>query len=405
MLVEQFHAFVAVPCGIVIAPCHYVADEVHVRILGEDRILKLLEALIVMVALKGRVGLVVLIANLEILDVVRLWMTVLSTQRSVLACDRTIGILQSVHTFVNPRLDAVHGSHATVPQTHVHHVERFGVKVFGKLQVFVKSHAVACAITPVDVLVSGTFFDGTDGLLPMESILWRLLSFHVATAGEAYELGTDVIEKLCKVGAQTVLAIHECRREEADNVQCDGALAVEDQLELSFRVVGVGCKRGSELAPLLSHLSVHGCLGIHALAVGADEASLNAALVASFSPKRQLVSSALHGIDAPETLVDERGSGVLTRSDVYLKSLALSVVEQSLADELRRDGCSVCSLCAPCGNGVVAVFERTVADKLGVEAAVRSMIDVLEEDAVEIRRHLNAGIGDINVYLHLGVCR
>ena len=33
------------------------------------------------------------------------------------------------------------------------------------------------------------------------------------------------------------------------------------------------------------------------------------------------------------------------------------------------------------------------------------MIDVLEEDAVEIRRHLNAGIGDINVYLHLGVCR
>ena len=165
-----------------------------------------------MVALKGRVGLVVLIANLEIFDVVRLWMTVLCTQRSVLACDRTIGILQSVHTFVNPRLNAVHRSHATVPQTNVHHVERFGVKVFGKLQVFVKSHAVACAITPVDVLMSRTFFDGTDGLLPMESVLRRLLSLHVATTGEAHELGTYVIEKLCKVGAQTVLAIHECRR-------------------------------------------------------------------------------------------------------------------------------------------------------------------------------------------------
>ena len=254
------------------------------------------------------------------------------------------------------------------------------------------------------LLMSRAFFDGTDGLLPMESVLRRLLSFHVATAGEAHELGTDVIEKLCKVGTQTVLAIHECRREEADDVQCNGALAVEDQLELSFRVVGVGCKRGSELAPLLSHLSVHGCLGIHALAVGADEASLNAALVASFSPKRQLVSSALHGIDAPETLVDERCSGVLTRSDVYLKSLSLSVVEQSLADELRRDGCSVCSLCAPCGSGVVAVLERAVADKLSVETAVRSMIDVLEEDAVEIRRHLNAGIGYVDVYLHLCVC-
>ena len=107
MLVKEFYAFVAFPLRIVIAPSHHVTDEVHLRIFCQNRILELLEALVVMVALSRRIRLVVLITNLQILDIVWFRMTVLSTERTIFRGNRTVGILQGIHALINPRLDAI----------------------------------------------------------------------------------------------------------------------------------------------------------------------------------------------------------------------------------------------------------------------------------------------------------
>ena len=79
MLIKQFHALVAFPLRVVIAPGYHVTDEVHLRIFRQYGILELLEALVVMVALSRRIRLVVLITNLQILDVVWFRMTILGT--------------------------------------------------------------------------------------------------------------------------------------------------------------------------------------------------------------------------------------------------------------------------------------------------------------------------------------
>ena len=152
-----------------------------------------------MVALSRRIRLVVLIANLQIFDVVWLRMTVFSTERTIFRGNRTVGILQGIHALINPRLDAVYRSHAAVPQTYVYNIERLGVQIFGKLQILIESHTVAGTVAPVYVLMARTFLDRTDSLLPVESILWRFLSLYVATAREADELRMDVIEKLSQV--------------------------------------------------------------------------------------------------------------------------------------------------------------------------------------------------------------
>ena len=86
-----------------------------------------------MVALCGWIWLVVLITNLQVLDVVWLWMTILGTQGTILRGDRTIGILQGIQALVYPRLDAIHWCQTAVPQTYVHYIERLGIQVLGEL--------------------------------------------------------------------------------------------------------------------------------------------------------------------------------------------------------------------------------------------------------------------------------
>ena len=382
MLVEQLYAFVAFPLRVIIAPSHHVADEVHLRIFRQYGILELLEALVVVVALCGRVWLVVLITNLQILDVVWLRMTVLGTQGTILGGNRTIGILQGIHALVNPRLDAIHRSHTAVPQTYVYYIERLGVQILSQLQILIESHTVAGAVAPVHVLMSRTLLDRTDGLLPVECILWRLLSLYVATAWEADELRMDVIEQLSQIRAQAVLAILESRREEANHVENDGTLAVGYEFKLCFRIVGIGCKFSCIFGPLLAYLGIEGCFSIHLVALGVGEASLQSALVATLCPERELVGSALNGVDAPETFVDERGSGSRFGSNGKLESLALCLVEQPLVDELCLDLCTFLCGSFPGRDVLFIIFEGAVADEFGIETAIGSMVDILEEDTI-----------------------
>ena len=382
VLVEQLYALVAFPLRVIIAPGYHVADEMHLRIFRQYGILELLEALVVVVALSRRIRLVVLITNLQILDVVWFRMTVLGTQGTILGGNRTIGILQGIHALVNPRLDAVHRSYTAVPQTYVYYIERLGVQVFGKLQILIESHTVAGAVAPVHVLMSRTLLDRTDGLLPVECILRRLLSLYVATARETDELRMDVIEKLSQIRAQAIFAVLESRREEAYHVENDGTLAVGYEFKLCLGIVGIGCKFCCIFGPFLAYLGIEGCFSIHLVALGVGEASLQSALVATLCPERELVGSALYGIDAPEALVDERGCGSRFGSNGKLESLALCLVEQTLVDELCLDFCTFLGGSFPGRDVFVVILERAVADEFGIESAVSSMVDILEEDTI-----------------------
>ena len=382
VLVEQLYALVAFPLRVVVAPSHHVTDEVHLRIFRQDGILKLLEALVVVVALCGRVRLVVLITNLQVFDVVWLWVTILGTKGTILGSDRTVGILQGVQALVYPRLDAVYRSLASMPETYVHYIERFGVQILGKLQVLIEAHTIAGAITPVHVLMSRTFLDRTDGLLPVEGILWRFLSLYIATARETNELRVDIVEQLRQVRAQAILTILESRREEAHHVELDGTLAIGNQRKLCLWIVGIGSELGSILGPLLAQFTVNGSLGIHLVALAVGETSLQVALVATLCPEREFVGSALYGIDTPEALVDERGCSLRRGSDGELECLALCLVEQTFVDELGTYLRSLLCIGLPCRNILVAILERAVADEFGIETAIGSMVDVLEEDTI-----------------------
>ena len=327
MLIKEFNALIAVPLRIVIAPGYHVTDEVHLRIFCQYGILEFLEALVVMIALLARVWLVILITNLQVLDIVWLWMTILGTERTIFRGNRTIGILQGIHALVNPRLDAIYRSHTAVPQTNIHHIEWLGIQILSQLQILIKSHTVAGTVTPVHVLMSRTFLDRTDGLLPVESILRRFLSLYVATAREADELRMDIIEKLSQVRTQAVLAIFESRREKAYYIQNDGSLAISNEFKLSLCIVSVGGQLCCIFSPFLAYLGIESGFCIHLVALCVDETSLQSALVVTFCPEREFVGSALNGIDAPETLVDDRSCGSRFGSDGQLECLTLSFVE------------------------------------------------------------------------------
>ena len=121
MLVKQVDRQRGVPFRIVVAPCHHIADDFHLWILGTDGFVELLVTLVVVVALLARVGLVVFVAHLQVFQTERFWVSVLGAHGTIFRCDRAIGILYGVHALINPRLDAIVGRHAAVPQPHIHY--------------------------------------------------------------------------------------------------------------------------------------------------------------------------------------------------------------------------------------------------------------------------------------------
>ena len=202
-----------------------------------------------------------------------------------------------------------------------------------------------------------TFLDRTDGLLPVECILWRFLSLYVATARETYELRMDIIEKLSQVRTQAVFAILESRREEAYHIENDGTLAISNEFELSLCIISVGSQLSCIFGPLLAHLGIESGFCIHFVALCVGEASLQSALVATFRPEREFVGSALNGVDAPEALVDDRSCGSRFGSDGQLERLALCLVEQTLIDELCIDLSTFLSCSFPSRNILFRILE------------------------------------------------
>ena len=249
VFVKQIYGQLAVPFRIVVAPCHHVADDFHVGVFGTDGFVELLIALVVVVALLARVGLVVFVAHLQIFQSERFGMPILGAHGTIFGCDGTVGIFDGIHALVNPGLDAIVGCHAAMPQTHVDHIERLGAQVLCQLQIFVIAQPVRGAVAPVHVPVSLTLFYRPDGAFPAESVVGTLLPLHKAASGEAHELRVHLPQHVGQIGTHAVLTVLERRREKAHHIKLHLSHAVENQGELCFRVVVVGCERGFVLRP------------------------------------------------------------------------------------------------------------------------------------------------------------
>ena len=114
-----------------------------------------------------------------------------------------------------------------------------------------ETDAVGSAIAPVDIPVSRTLFNGTNGTLPTERIVRRHLSLDKASTRDTHELRMHLVEHLCQVWTQSILAVLKGRREQRHDIQVYHPLAVQHQGKLRFRVISRSLQRSRVLAPLL----------------------------------------------------------------------------------------------------------------------------------------------------------
>ena len=272
-----------------------------------------------------------------------------------------------------------------------------------------ETDAVGGAVAPVHIPVTGPLLDGTDGTFPAEGVLRRDLSLDETAAGEAHELRAHLVEHLCQVGAQTVLAVLPCWREEAHHVELQGALAVEDQGEPGLRVVAVGCQLGGVLAPRgppfvprgghNSFSQYRSPLGGRREGFVGFQHGLDITLIFSLEPEAEPVGTSLHGVDAPETFVLQPDGVGRSGVDGHFEGVLLGQFEGVLLGAVQQlyflgglheagvDGRAVEAVGLPAlhvgGSAVArAVLERAVANQLGVEAAVGGVVDVLKKDAI-----------------------
>ena len=412
VLVEQVNGQLGVPLRVVVAPGHHVANDFHLRILGADGLVELVVALVVVVALLSRVGLVVLVAHLQVFQAEGLGMTVLGTHGAILRRRGAVGILDGSEALVDPELDAVVGRHAAMPQTHVDHVEGLGTEVLGQLQIFMIAQSVGGAIAPVHVPVALTLLDGANGALPAEGIVGALLSLHEAASGEAHELRVHLPQHVGQVGAHAVGAVLECRGEEAHHVELEGTNAVEDEGELCLRVVAVALQGGFVLLPALAGgEACHHGFGIELAAVLRAESGLDGALILqAVGPEAEAIGAALHGVDAPVALVDQTDGHLWRGLDDQLKGVVLHAVQQRCLLRGLDEGGGELRRCRSIGRPALhiggsteagAVLEGAVADELGIEATVGCVVNVFVENAVEHGAHLRASVLRIDVDAHL----
>ena len=110
MLIQDVYGVIIAPSRIVSSPRLHITYALHFGETCLDGIIEHTETLGIVVALVGvvlHVVIVVLVAYLDVRDVERLWVSILSTHLAIMTRDRTVSIFESTKTFVNPRLQFV----------------------------------------------------------------------------------------------------------------------------------------------------------------------------------------------------------------------------------------------------------------------------------------------------------
>ena len=190
-----------------------------------------------------------------------------------------------------------------MPDADVHDIERLCVQVLSKLQELVETESVGCRIAPIGIHVTWTAFNRTDCSLPMVSVLWSAIAFHIATSREAHEGRFQSLQLLGKVDATAILSTLEGRRKEADHIkECCAWLL---QLEIEDRL-RVGCLRNNRclyLLPAFLKLLTDDCFAQEFSVFALERGLEGSNLAKRLDPERQLILCPCNSIDAPEAFV------------------------------------------------------------------------------------------------------
>ena len=171
VLINDFHRIVVAPRGVVSAPGFHIAYRDYVGILLLDGFVEHVVALGVVLALRVCVGLIVLVAYFDELQVVRFGMSVGHALGSPYGRCVAVGILYSVKGILHQGFGFFKSEGIAVTQAHVHHEKWCCAEVFAHLEIFVKAQSVARPVAPVAVRVSRTLLNRADSLLPLECIV------------------------------------------------------------------------------------------------------------------------------------------------------------------------------------------------------------------------------------------
>ena len=158
-------------------------------------------------------------------------MSVGSTLGTPLGGNITVTVLNGIKCLVYELIYLIIGHHPTMSHTHVYHEEGFCIQILGELQHLVEAKTIAHVVVPVYAVVSRTFLNGTDGVLPFKAVGLAIapLSLHIATTGEANERRMYGFKFLCQVNTTTILSILVGRWEKTHYVDGDFACLTTGQ--------------------------------------------------------------------------------------------------------------------------------------------------------------------------------
>ena len=322
-------------------------------------------------------------------------MTILGTHLAIMARDWAVGVLKGTEALVNPRLQLVQGSTATMPDADVHHIERLCSKVLCKLQEFMEAETVRRGITPVGIHVTRTSFYRADSPFPMIGILGLMVALHIATAREAHESRMKGFELLGQIDAAAVLAAFVGWWEEAHYIEKDAAGVLESKVEDGLRVALSGYDVGLHLLPALKELDVNGGGAESVVVLGGETGEYGAGLaVKDLYPERQFVLRPCHYVDAPISGIANAGA----RDGAFdQQGMTLLLVEEVVADETY-----LAPLCLPMLRLLGIILKGAVPDELSIKAAIGSIIDVFIKDAIERGADFDALLR--HIYLDVYLC-
>ena len=344
-----------------------------------------------------------LVANTQIVEVEGFGMSHFGANLAPLGVDITIGELYKVESILDVRLQVLEGNVylgfvldlilELASQTAADDRKRLATEVLAKLEELEEAKAIALVIIGIKamgegvlptVLVDGAIFNGTYRVLPLVALL-KVGALDDAAAGETEYAGLQVAKCLSKILTHTILAalpgILGEHRDVLEVGSHDWFLLVKATKEdTEGKIIGsyfCGNLCGVLLPFFSLYVNATGCrfLGLtHRVVIGEPEEQGALAAIWATSPKAYTIDFIGLGGDTEEALVLNTGALVyVTRiGKTYIMRITLEwtiVTNFNLAEGL------------PAHQGL-GKFERTVLDHFGIEAAVGSIVDVFEEDAV-----------------------
>ena len=319
-----------------------------------------------------------------------------------------VGKVDEVYAVVDELLEALPGGWGMgivavlvlAGHAHVEYGQGLGTYLLRELEILEEAESVALevvgevavreGVVPA-VLVERTVLHGAYGVLPLVAGR-QVCTLHDTAAGEAEHAGVEVLQRLCHIHAEPVLvSFVGLDGEEADVLEVGGHLAVAPHAEVSLGKGLFGLDDGCVLLPLLAadvqpHIAQLLVL-VHRGVIDEVNPKLGTAAVGHTRPDGEAVLLAALHADAEEAVI--LNHGVLVAMPRGRQAHIVGVaVEGAVVPERHLAGD------VPSGK-VVGKLETAVLHQLGIQAAVGSIVDVLEEDAVH--GGLDVGTGFLGV--------